>query len=605
MITLFKRLKAMLDAKQRREIVVLFFLTVVMAVLDTLGIASIMPFISVLYNPEIIETNEYLKWLYEYFGFSSREQFLVFLGVGTFVLLISSVVFRSLTLWAQLRFTHLGIHNMACRMIDTYVRQPYAWFLNRHSADLGTRVLSEVSNVFLGVYYPALLIVTNVLVTVCLVLLLLVVDPVLALGSIVLLGGMYCLVFFATRHFLVRIGEERVRANHGRYRVLNEVFGGIKDVKSSNLEKKFADRFTEPSSVLARHSITNGIISELPSFALQGLVFGGVILLLIYLISAYGSMESAIPVVALYALAGFRLLPALQGIYRNLSKLKFNTPVMDTLYDDIVNLQETREAKILPSMDHNHELLSPLSEISLKNVNYSYPGSDAKALDGICLEIPAKKSIALVGSSGSGKTTLVDVMLGLLYPDEGCIQIDDKEVGDENVVNWQKSIGYVSQHIFLSEGSIASNIAFGYDEIDYDAVNRAVIAAQLGEFISDQPDGVNTLIGEKGVRLSGGQRQRIGIARALYKNPPVLIFDEATSALDNVSENAVMDAIENLSGDKTIIMIAHRLTSIRACDMVHYLEAGRIIASGDFDSLYQACPQFKRMVDSGGLSDQG
>jgi len=595
----------MLGARQRREIIILFFLTLVMAVLDTLGIASIMPFISVLYNPEIIETNKYLKWLYEYLEFSNREEYLVFLGIATFVLLISSVVFRSLTLWAQLRFTHLGIHIMACRMIDSYVRQPYAWFLNRHSADLGSRILSEVSNVFLGVYYPVLMIVTNVLVTVCLVLLLLVVDPVLALGSIILLGGMYYLVFFATRHFLVKIGEERVRANQARYRVLNEVFGGIKDVKSSNLEEKFTDRFTEPSSVLARHSITNGIISEMPTFVLQGLVFGGVILFLIYLISAYDSMESAIPVVALYALAGFRLLPALQGAYRNLSKLKFNTPVMDALYDDIVNLQETRETKIFPSTDNNRDLLSPLSEIALKNVNYSYPGSDTKALDSICFEIPAKKSIALVGSSGSGKTTLVDVILGLLYPNEGCIRIDGKEVDDENIVNWQKSIGYVSQHIFLSEGSIASNIAFGYDEIDYDAVNRAVIAAQLGEFVSDQPDGVYTLIGENGARLSGGQRQRIGIARALYKNPPVLIFDEATSALDNVSENAVMDAIDNLSGEKTIIMIAHRLTSIRACDMVHYLEAGRIVASGDFDSLYQTCPQFKQMVDTGGAIRSG
>ncbi|MET0028531.1 MAG: ABC transporter ATP-binding protein [Candidatus Thiodiazotropha sp.] len=600
----FADLYTLLTSEQRRDVWFVLVLTLFMAILDTVGIASILPFITVLTDPDVVNTNEFLKTVYDLFGFSSVDQFQYALGVGTFCLLISSVLIRSLTLWAQLRFTYYGIHTTACRMVSTFLGQPYSWFLNHHSADLATRILSEVHNVYTGIYYQALLIISNILVISLIIVLLLVVDPTIAATTFFVLGGLYLIVFLSVRKYISRLGEVRLKANHERYRALSEAFGGIKDVKSSGLEGVFLNQFYHPSKSFARQSIYSGYIAETPSFVLQGLVFGGIVLLLLYLMSSYGGLDSAIPVVAVYALAGIRFLPALQSIYRSLSQLKFYGTSLDMLYGDLMGLRESarpieRKVNNLDVMPRGFE-----RECVLQQIEYTYPNTESPVLKGIDLSIGKCKTIAFVGSSGSGKTTLVDIILGLLQPQKGQIVLDGEVLTDQLLPSWQKSIGYVSQNIFLAEGTIATNIAFGVpaDSIDMQAVEKAAEVAQLDRMLEDMPEKYATFIGEKGVRLSGGQRQRIGIARALYHNPSMLIMDEATSALDNLTEHAVMEAIEQLSGKITIILIAHRLSSVRNCDEIFFLDSGRIIDSGTYDSLQVSCAKFRELVESGSIA---
>ncbi len=596
----------LLTPEQRRDVWFVFVLTLFMAILDTIGIASILPFITVLTEPDVVKTNELLKTVYELFEFSSVDQFQYALGVGTFCLLISSVLIRSLTLWAQLRFTYYGIHTTACRMVSTFLGQPYSWFLNHHSADLATRILSEVHNVYTGIYYQTLLIISNILVISLIVVLLLVVDPTIAATTFFVLGGLYLIVFLSVRKYISRLGEVRLKANHERYRALSEAFGGIKDVKSSSLEGVFLNQFYHPSKRFARQSIYSGYIAETPSFVLQGLVFGGIVLLLLYLMSNYGGLDSAIPVVAVYALAGIRFLPALQSIYRSLSQLKFYGTSLDMLYTDLIGLKES--ARPIERKENNLDIV-PRGfdrECVLKGIEFTYPNMESPVLKEINLSIEKYKTIAFVGSSGSGKTTLVDVILGLLKPQKGQILLDGEALTDELLPSWQKSIGYVSQNIFLAEGTIATNIAFGVpvDSIDMQAVVKAAEVAQLDRMLEDLPEKYETFIGEKGVRLSGGQRQRIGIARALYHNPSLLIMDEATSALDNLTEHAVMEAIEQLSGKITIILIAHRLSSVRKCDEIFFLDSGKIIDSGRYDSLQESCAKFRELVESGSIAKE-
>lgn len=600
MVSSYSKLYDLLEPADRKGMWFLLVLTLAMAILDTVGIASVMPFISVLNNPDVVQTNPYLAAAYTWLGFSDDREFLFVLGLGTFVLLMTSVVFRSITLWAQLRFTNYGIHKTACRMVSTYLNQPYTWFLNRHSADLGTRVLSEVTNVFQGAFYPAMLIVANALVTLFLVLFLVAVDPVLAGSSFMLLGGLYFVVFLIVRKLLARIGEERMHANHERYRILNEAFGGIKDVKAGGLEMTFVGLFFSPSLKMAKRSITGAVISEMPSFVLQGLVFGGMLVLLLYLISSYGSLQGAMPVIAIYALAGYRLLPALQGIYRNFSQLRFNLPSLDALHRDLIGLRRDIVRTDSTETDFTSERIRIRESCELRDITFRYPHTEVPALNGLNLRIAAHTTVGLVGASGSGKTTIVDVLLGLLEPETGTLLVDSQEIRPHNKLRWQRSIGYVSQSIFLAEGTIASNIAFGVPahEIDMHAVQRAAGSAQLDEFLSALPDGLQSGVGEKGVRLSGGQRQRIGLARALYHDPEVLILDEATSALDNVTEQAVMKSIRSMSGAKTIVLIAHRLSSVRSCDEIHLIEGGRAVASGSYYQLLADSPKFRYLVES-------
>lgn len=588
----------------------------VMAFLDTIGVASIMPFMSVLGNPEVVETNPWLNLVYTRLGFTSPRDFLFFLGLIVFVILVLSIAFKALTQYVLLRFTHMRNYSLSCRLFKGYLGRPYTWFLNRHSADLGKSILSEVQQVINGVMIPFMQLLAHGVVAVFLVVLLILVDPVLAVVIALVLGGAYALIYLTIRRYLSRIGTDRVLANKERFQVAQEALGGIKEVKIFGREMPFFSRFVDPSLRFARHQATNAILSQLPRFALEIMAFGGILILALFLFRTHGDFSRILPLLAVYAFAGYRLLPALQAVYSHLSKLRFALPALDSLYQDIRQFQDelglTRQEKLAP--------LVPEQSITLNDITFTYPGAHSPALKGLNLDIPARTTVGLVGSTGSGKTTTVDIILGLLQPQSGQLLIDDFPIfgsspdnrspitaspdnrtliTDNTLRSWQRTLGYVPQHIYLADDTVAANIAFGIppQEIDMQAVEKAAKIAELHEFVTTElSKGYNTLVGERGVRLSGGQRQRIGIARALYHDPAVLIFDEATSALDNLTEKAVMQAVHNLGKAKTIILIAHRLSTVEKCDQIFVLEHGHLVAQGTYDELLESNQEFRRMA---------
>jgi ABC-type multidrug transport system fused ATPase/permease subunit len=567
----------------------------VMALLDMLGVASIMPFMAVLANPDLVETNAILKTAYAVsvnLGVGTPEQFLFALGIGVFVLLVGSLAFKALTTYVQLRFTLMREYSIGKRLVEGYLHQPYSWFLNRHSADLGKTILSEVSTVIHGGVTPIMNLIAQGAVTIALLMLLIVMDPKLALIVGLTLAAAYGLIFKITSGLLALMGTERVKANQERFTAVSEAFGAAKEVKVGGLEHAYIQRFAAPAQTYARHQASAQVISQLPRFALEAIAFGGMLLVMLYLMTQSGSFASALPIIALYAFAGYRLMPALQQIYSALTQLRFAGPALDALHKDLMSLQLAGSNTQQPAM--------PLTQaITLNNIVYRYPNAAIPALKGISLTIPAKSTVGLVGATGSGKTTTVDLILGLLDAEEGTLAIDGQPITDHNKRAWQRAIGYVPQQIYLADDTVAANIAFGVnpEQIDQSAVERAAKIANLHEFVTnDLPQGYATTVGERGVRLSGGQRQRIGIARALYHNPQVLILDEATSALDNLTEQAVMEAVQNLGHEITIILIAHRLSTVKDCDQIFLLEKGELKAQGTFNELETKNHMFKKMT---------
>ena len=588
----------LLAPSERKSAIFLMGMILVMAFLDMLGVASILPFMAVLANPELVETNSVLSagfTLSGHIGIYSPEQFLLALGFLVLVLLVLSLAFKALTVYAQTRFALMREYTIGKRLVERYLHQSYGWFFNRHSADLGKNILSEVSTVIHSGMIPLMTLIAQGAVALALLIMLIIVDPLLASGVSLVLGLSYAAIFVLVSGLLKRLGQARINANNERYTAVSEAFSAVKEVKVRGLEQVYIQRFAKPAEIFAKGQATARVIAQLPRFALEGIAFGGMLLLILFLMAKSGSFASALPIITLYAFAGYRLMPALQQIYGAFTQLRFAGPALDALHNDLSSLQPTnaQQGQIEPL---------PLNQaITLNQVSYRYPNASQPVLKGIDVTIRARSKVGFVGATGSGKTTAVDVILGLLEPQQGALKIDDQLITVANRRQWQRTIGYVPQHIYLADDSVAANIGFGVDakDIDLQAVERAAKIANLHEFVvNDLPHGYATTVGERGVRLSGGQRQRIGIARALYHNPQVLILDEATSALDSLTEQAVMEAVNNLGKDITIILIAHRLSTVRKCDKIYLLERGEIKAQGTFEYLIQNNERFLSMAAS-------
>ena len=592
-----KKLIHLLTPHEQKRAGILLGMILLLGFLEMLGVASILPFMAVLANPQMLETNAYLKTAFAavgQFGINTTEQFLFLLGILVFVLLLVSLAFKALTTYAQVRFIRMREYSIGKRLVEGYLHQPYSWFLNRHSADLGKTILSEVSLVIQGCLMPIVTLIAQGVVAIALLMLLIVVDPQLALTVGLTLTTAYALIFQSVRGFLSRIGGERVKANQARFTAISEAFAASKEVKVGGLEKSYIRRFAGPAQIYARHHATAQAISQLPRYSLEAIAFGGMLLLVLYLMVQSGSFASALPIIALYAFAGYRLMPALQQIYSALTALSFSNPALDALHADLVSLPPAH-----PTL--SQDTIALKQDITLKQIFYYYPNAPHPALKNLSLTIPAKTRVGLVGTTGSGKTTTVDLILGLLEPQEGTLTIDGQAITKTNRHSWQSAIGYVPQQIYLADDTVAANIAFGIDakDTDHAAVERAAKVANLHDFvITDLPQGYATMVGERGVRLSGGQRQRIGIARALYNNPKLLVLDEATSALDNLTEQAIIEAMQNLGHEITIILIAHRLSTVKFCDTIFLLEKGELKASGTFDELTIVNQQFRAMARS-------
>ncbi len=587
-----KKLIYFLTPKERRQAAILLCMIFLMALIDMIGVASIMPFIAVISNSDLIETNSYLKFIFEtssFFGVNTKDQFIFALGIIFFILLVTSVCFKAITEYMQYRFVALREYEISKRMVENYLRQPYSWFLNRNSSEIGKTVLSEVGTIVGNSMKPMLELIAKGTVTISLIILLIVAEPKLTLIVGFFLGGAYTLIYKLLKNHLTKIGEDRFSANEKRYKIVSEAFGAAKEVKVLGLEQSYIDKFSDPAKTFANVQASAMIVGQLPRFALEALTFGGMLLAILYLMAQMGNFASAIPIIALYAFAGYRLLPSLQNIYLSITKLRYIEPALQSVYEDYKNLKFINFQKNQNKIIFKHK-------VTLKNIYYNYPNAARTSLENINIEIPAKKTIGIVGSTGSGKTTAVDIILGLLQPQKGSLMVDDKIINKENFRSWQKLIGYVPQNIYLTDDTIIKNIALGIDtkEIDLKSIEKAAKIANLHDFVVNElPDKYNTTVGERGVRLSGGQRQRIGIARALYHNPKLLIMDEATSSLDNITEKIVMDAVNNINKEVTIILIAHRLSTVKKCDKILILDKGKIKNTGTFEELIQVDDNFR------------
>ncbi|MDC1044002.1 ABC transporter ATP-binding protein [Candidatus Pelagibacter ubique] len=581
---IIKKILFLLTPREKKSAGLLFLMILFMAIIDMIGVASILPFIAILTNPTLIEANVYLNKFFQIsflFGVRNYQEFLFFSGLLVLILLVTSLFFKAITIYAQVRFTEMRHYSISKRLVESYLQQPYSWFLNQNSSEIGKTVLSEVNNVVANGLSQLLEVIAKGSVAIAIIILLIAVNPMLAFVVGFVISFAYGLIFFLLANYLKRLGEKRLLHNELRYKTISEAFNATKEVKIGGLEKSFTKLFSRSALIYARTSTSADVIKQLPRFFLEAIVFGGILLIILYIMSKTGNFNTALPIVSLYVFAGYRLMPALQQIYASLTIIKFIEPSLNKLYEDMKGLD--------PLIENQKQGILPLKKsIVLKNINYNYPNSSRTSLKNLNMIIPANSTVGFIGTTGSGKTTTADIILGLLEPQKGTLQIDGEIITKQNVRAWQRSIGYVPQYIYLSDDTVEANIAFGVEskDIDFEAIEKASKIANLHEFVLDElPFKYQTIIGEDGVRLSGGQRQRIGIARALYNNPKVLILDEATSALDNETEKGFMELINNFNKNITIIIIAHRLNTLKDCDIIFKLEKGQVVDQGKFSEI--------------------
>lgn len=560
-----------------------------MALLEILGVGSVIPFISVLSQPELIKTNEFLAYIYSYLNFSNIEQFTVFLGFTFFVFFFLSICFKSFTLYAQLRFVLSHEYIIGRKLMEGYFNQPYIWFLNKNASDISKNILFEVSEVIGNGMVPLMNIISQCAVVIALISLLLIVNPIVALRMIFILFSSYLIIFISVNNLLSKTGRKKLLANQQRFRIVDQSFSAIKEIKVLNASEHYIKRFSNEASNYWKFNASSQLIAALPRFALEALSFG--VLLLFILVEYYRgiSLSENLPIISVYAISGYRLLPAFQQIYVAFSKLRYVKHTLNLIHSEMKDLKFPEKRKL----DTNKWKL--ITSLKLENISFNYPDSKIKSLDKVSIEIKKNQIVGITGRSGSGKSTLIDIILGIISPKSGNIYLNNKKINTKEKISFMQSIGYVPQDIYLADDTVAANIALGIDkeEIKQKQLEKVAKIANIHDFvIGDLTQGYETIIGDKGIKLSGGQKQRIGLARALYRNPNLLILDEGTSALDNITEKLIINSIKKLSSEITIIFVAHRLNSLKICDEIYLLEKSKLINSGTYQELLENSSEF-------------
>ena len=570
-------------------------MVIMMSFSEIIAVASIIPFMALVGDMSLLQQNAYLSQLYRVSGAASESNFVLLLGVCILIMLFISTIISMFTTWRLSIFaTKIGTE-ISDRLYSYYLNRGWLFHVYGSSAQLTKKISYDTTRITNGVLVPLLQMNARISLALFMSLTIFIYDPKVAMVGLTIFALAYFILYKNVKSRLQRNDKLISQVNEERFRLMNEGFGGIKDVLLLGKAYEYIKLFKKTGSTLAYSQGTNAALATVPRYFMEFVAFGLMIILVIYLIAVHdNNIGMILPILSVYALAGFKLLPAFQQIYASTATIRGNIAAFESIQQDLNN--SLQKKLVDKKIDQNY--LLPRKKISLNKITFSYPSKTELIFNNLDISIPANSIIGLVGKSGSGKSTLIDILLGLIKPLKGELKVDNTVVNDNNLRSWQNTIGFVPQSIFLSEGTIAENVAFGIpqEEINLEQVKQALQLAHLSELLKNLEKGMHTKVGERGVQLSGGQRQRIGIARALYHEAKVLIFDEATSSLDGITEKMIMNAIHNFKGQKTIIMIAHRLKTIQQCDKILLMEKGEVIDQGTYKELIETNDYFKKMA---------
>ena len=571
----------LLDRKQKQKMILLVFLMLIGAVLETLGVSMILPVMNVVIETNAVQNHRYLQVICDIFhiGYDDTRTLMIFVMTGLIVIFAVKNIFLFFQQKVQLKFVYTNQFATSRRMMINFMERPYEYYLNADTSVIQRSITSDVNNMY-GLILSLLQLVSEGIVFVCLVAVSLVTDVVMSITVAVLLVAALLIIKCVLKPIMRKAGEENQDYYSGLYKWIDQSVMGIKEIKIANKENYFINEYAKCGAGYVNAVQRYNLYNATPRLLIETVAIAGMILYVMISLLQGANVEEIMPQIGLLAVAAMRLIPCANRINNHLTSISYFEPFFMGVSDNLQ--QEIRDENI----DYDEasyqkkievEKLTIKEKIELRDIVYKYPNTEVLIFDHADMEIPIGKSVGIVGTSGAGKTTVVDILLGLLRLQSGEILADGVEVRD-HYQSWLKNIGYIPQTIFMIDSTIRKNVAFGYadEDIDDEKVWRALKEAQLDEFVRGLPEGLDTGIGERGIRLSGGQRQRIGIARALFEDPEVLVLDEATSALDNETEAAIMDSINRLHGRKTLIIIAHRLQTIEKCDMVYRVENGKV-----------------------------
>ncbi|MEP4545278.1 MAG: ABC transporter ATP-binding protein [Saccharospirillum sp.] len=592
----YKALFRLTGQENRMRLVLLQFIFLVTALFQVAGIASIAPFITMVSNPESIQTSALLSFLYSAYPFESTTHFMIIYALGVVLLLIASNGISSYSLWKLFQVSmKLGAH-VQRTVYNSYLRNDYTFFAMNNSSRLISQITQEIPRMVYMVVQPLLTLVSQLFIATLIILGLLIIDIEIALIATSIVVIVYFLIFKIIRAKVVDYGRLITILNRNKLKYLDESIAGVKEVKLKGNEEYYKLAL---DSVTRRGLSASAYISlagDLPRFVVETVVFSSILGLSIYILLTSGTASDALSIISLYAMAGYKLLPAAQAIYKAYSQIKANGSVVLEIDEEIE--RSKRHISLLKNLG---DCAAPDGDVSFEKVTFHYPESTEPALSDCSFTIKSNEITAFVGSSGAGKSTAIDILLGLMLPEQGKVLVGNTPLDQSNIKAWRQKIGYVAQDIFILDASFKENIAFGVaeDDVDFDRLVQVAKMANIYEFVCQCEGRFDFRLGERGARLSGGQKQRVGIARALYKDPAILVFDEATSALDNVTERLIMNDILDLAKTRTIVMIAHRLSTVEKADNILVFSSGRVKASGRYYQLVSKSEDFQLLIKAG------